>query len=541
MALVMGDVFVKLTTGIAFGAVLAVAAATGQGVTALGASARSLTLTKAQGVETEQSASALAGQTLGLGTAEKLVVKDVSNDPDGSTHVRYNRTFNGLRVIGGDLVSHRDKTGAVKSVSWNSSQKIAVASMTPKVALASAQAGGAKNATLAHETTSTSKGEMVVYADGATPKLAYDVLTRGIKPDQTPSRLHTIVDANTGATLSTWDEIHTGSGDGIFVGKVTIGTAAGLTAAAGFSMRDLVGNTTTDLHGSSSFTAAGTTFTDADDIWGNGLASDRASAAVDAQYGAEKTFEYYNTIQGRNGIWNTGVGARSRVHFGNAYVNAFWDGTQMTYGDGAGNTHPLVALDVAGHEMTHGVTENTANLIFSGDSGGLNEATSDIFGTAVEWYANLPSEIPNYLIGEKLNLFGDGTPIRYMDKPSKDGASKDCWSSSLAALDPHLSSGPLNHWFYLASEGSGSKVVNGVSYNSPTCNASTVTAIGRDIAAKIWYRTLTTYLTSNSTYASAREGAIKSAKDLYGVASPQCKGIEASFSAIAVPAGAATC
>jgi Zn-dependent metalloprotease len=541
MVLVMGDVFVKLTTGIAFGAVLAVAAATGQGVTAYGATARSLTLTKTQGVEAEQSASALAGQALGLGAGEQLVVKDVINDTDGSTHVRYNRTFNGLRVIGGDLVSHRDKTGQVKSVNWNFGQKMEVASMTPKVALASATAAGATTASLARETTAASKGDLVVYADGATPKLAYDVLTQGVKADQTPSRLHTIVDADTGATLSTWDEIETGTGHGIFVGAVPLGTTAGLTAAGGFSMRDPAGNSTTDLQGSASDTATGTTFTDKDDIWGNGLAADRASAAVDAQYGAEKTFQYYKTIQGRNGIWNTGVGARSRVHFGNAYENAYWDGTQMTYGDGAGNTHPLVALDVAGHEMTHGVTENTAGLVYSGDAGGLNEATSDIFGTAVEWYANLPSERPNYLIGEKLNLFGNGTPIRYMDKPSKDGASKDCWSSSLKSLDPHLSSGPLNHWFYLASEGSGAKVVNGVAYNSPTCNASTVTPIGRDVAAKIWYRTLTTYLTSKSTYKSAREGAIKSAKDLYGVASPQCKGIAASFSAIAVPAGAATC
>ena len=105
----------------------------------------------------------------------------------------------------------------------------------------------------------------------------------------------------------------------------------------------------------------------------------------------------------------------------------------------------------------------------------------------------------------------------------------------------HYSSGPLNHWFYLASEGSGAKIINGVSYNSPTCNASTVTPIGRDKAAKIWYRTLTTYLTSGSTYAAAREGAIQSAKDLYGAASSECTGIAASFSAIAVPPGAATC
>ena len=145
----------------------------------------------------------------------------------------------------------------------------------------------------------------------------------------------------------------------------------------------------------------------------------------------------------------------------------------MTYGDGAGNAHPLTSLDVAGHEMSHGVTENTAGLDYTGDAGGLNEATSDIFGTAVEFYANNADRPGDYLIGEKININGNGTPLRYMDKPSKDGGSQDCWSNSLGSLDPHYSSGPLNHWFYLASEGSGAKTVNGVSYNSPTCDGST--------------------------------------------------------------------
>jgi len=156
----------KLATGIALGAVLAVAAANGQGVTAYGASSRSLT--KAQSVAAEQSDSPLAGQRLGLGNGERLVVKDVIKDSDGSTHVRYNRTFNGLRVIGGDLVSHRDSTGAVKSVSWNSSGKVAVASMTPKVGLASVKTTGAQRASSLQETTSATKGEMVVYTHGRT-------------------------------------------------------------------------------------------------------------------------------------------------------------------------------------------------------------------------------------------------------------------------------------------------------------------------------------------------------------------------------------
>jgi hypothetical protein len=323
------------------------------------------------------------------------------------------------------------------------------------------------------------------------------------------------------------------------VGSVSLGTTAG----PPWSLRDSVGNETSDLNGvvDDVGNVTGTTFTDVDNTWGNGTVSDRASAAVDAHYGAGKTFDYFKNVQGRNGIWGTGVGARSRVHFGNGYANAFWDGTQMTYGDGVGNAHPLVELDVVGHEMTHGVTENTAGLVNVGESGGLNEATSDIFGTSIEWYADNPSDTPDYLVGESIDINGNGTPLRYMDRPSRDGLSPDCWSSSLGNQDPHYSAGPLNHWFYLASEGSGAKAVNGVSYNSPTCNSSSVSGIGRDKAARIWFRTLTTYLTSSNTYAAAREGAIQSAKDLYGVTSAECTSVEASFSAIGVPSGAQSC
>ena len=536
MALIRGDVLVnRLRTGLAFGALVALIAASGQGVVAFGAASPSPS--RGASIAAEQSGSAAAGRALGLGTGEKLVVRDVITDADGSTHVRYDRTFEGLRVIGGDLVSHRDSAGAVRSVSWNASHSASVASKTAQVSLALAEAAGAENAASVQQSTMANHGELVVFAGGATPKLAYDVLTEGMRADQTPSRLHTIVDATMGAVLESFDEVDNGTGNGIYVGTVSLGTTAGTS----WSMRDAVGNYTTDLNGSTSSTAAGTTFTDADDIWGNGTVSSRASAGVDANYGAGKTFDYFKNVQGRNGIWNNGVGARSRVHYGTNYVNAFWDGTQMTYGDGAGNVNPLVELDVAGHEMSHGVTENTAKLVYTGDAGGLNEATSDVFGTAVEWYANNASDTPDYLIGEEININGNGTPLRYMDKPSKDGASKDCWSSSLKRLDPHYSSGPLNHWFYLASEGSGAKVINGVSYNSPTCNGATVTPIGRDVAAKIWYRTLSTYLTSRSNYAAAREGAIKSAKDLYGAGSSQCTGTAAAFSAIAVPAGAAVC
>ncbi len=492
----------------------------------------------------EQAHAPASASALGLAAGEKLTVKAVIEDADGGTHVRYQRTLDGLRVIGGDLVAHKDAKGAVTEVSYNLGRKsIAPASRTPKISKAAAQAKGLATAQATKDETSAGN-ELVVLVTDQGPKLAYDVLTTGIRANQVPTRLHTYVDAGTGAVLLTDDEIKTGTGDGIFVGNVTINTSA--KSGGGFEMRDAAGHTATDVHNQGDPNTGegpdGDIFTDADDKWGTGAQSDRASAAVDALYGAQKTFDYYKTQLGRNGIWNDGRGARSRVHFANAMVNAFWDGTQMSYGDGANNAAPLTELDVAGHEMSHGVTENTAGLVYSGEAGGLNEATSDIFGTAIEFYVNNPNDVPDYFIGEEIDINGNGSPLRYMDKPSKDGASKDCWSSTLGSLDPHYSSGPLNHWFYMLSEGSGAKTVNGVSYNSPTCSgAAAVTGIGHAKAEKIWYRTLATYLTSSSKYSNARTGAIKSAKDLYGQGSAECLAVEKAFTAIAVAATTETC
>ncbi|HEY8620641.1 MAG TPA: M4 family peptidase, partial [Dermatophilaceae bacterium] len=207
----------RLRTGLVFGALVAMIAATSQGVAAFGAAPPSPD--RASGIATERAASAAsaaAGRALGLGTGEKLVVRDVITDTDGSTHVRYDRTFDGLRVIGGDLVSHRDSAGAIQSVSWNASHSASVASKTPQVSLALAEAAGAGNAASVQQSTTANHGELVVFAGGATPKLAYDVLTEGMRADQTPSRLHTIVDATMGAILESFDEVENGTGNGIF-------------------------------------------------------------------------------------------------------------------------------------------------------------------------------------------------------------------------------------------------------------------------------------------------------------------------------------
>jgi hypothetical protein len=192
----------------------------------------------------------------------------------------------------------------------------------------------------------------------------------------------------------------------------------------------------------------------------------------------------------------------------------------MTYGDGGASFKPLVAIDVAGHEMSHGVTAATAGLAYSGDAGGLNEATSDVMGTMVEFYANNATDPGDYYIGEK--IMKDGTYLRRMDNPSADGGSVNCWTTSTRNLDPHYSSGVGNHLFYLLGEGTGTKTIGGRTHTGTTCNSTTLTGIGRGAAAAIWYRALTTYWTSTTTYPQAANGMVKAAKDLYGATSTQC-------------------
>ncbi len=208
----------------------------------------------------------------------------------------------------------------------------------------------------------------------------------------------------------------------------------------------------------------------------------------------------------------------------------------MTYGDGSGNVKPLTSLDVAAHEMTHGLTSVTAKLVYSGESGGLNEATSDIFAAGVEFYSNTNQDPGDYLVGEKIDINGNGTPLRYMDKPSKDGSSKDAWYSGIGNVDVHYSSGPANHWFYLLSEGSGAKTVNGVNYDSPTSDGLPVTGIGRDKALQIWFKALTTKFTSTTNYAAARTGTLAVASELYGATSPEYAAVAHAWAGINVGA-----
>ncbi|MFF1709653.1 M4 family metallopeptidase [Streptomyces sp. NPDC058268] len=484
-----------------------------------------------QDASAERSATA---ERIGLGAKEKLVVRDVVKDADGTTHTRYERTYDGLPVLGGDLVVHTTKSGELKGVTKATEATVKVTSTDAKLGRSSVAKSAESTAAKAKTARADAQApRKVIWAASGKPVLAYETVVTGVQKDGTPSRLHVITDAASGKKLYQHQAIENGTGNSQYSGKVTVGSKKG---TSGYELTDKArgGHRTFDLKHAES--GAGKLFKDANDIWGNGKPTSAQTAAVDAAYGAQLTWDYYKSVHGRKGINGDGKGATSRVHFSNNYVNAFWDDSCfcMTYGDGEGNKKPLTSIDVAAHEMTHGVTSATGNMEYNGESGGLNEATSDIFATAVEFKAKNPKDVGDYLIGEKIDINGDGTPLRYMDKPSKDGASLDKWNANAGNVDVHYSSGIANHFFYLLSEGSGKKRINGVEYNSPTADGSKVLGIGRGKAEKVWFKALTTYFTSTTDYKAARKGTLRAAKDLYGANSTEYKRVAAAWTGVNV-------
>ncbi|MEV0806962.1 M4 family metallopeptidase [Micromonospora sp. NPDC050200] len=464
-------------------------------------------------------------------------------DANGASHTRYTRTYKGLRVYGGDFVIHTTPTGGYAGSSVGLAAPLTLGTAA-KVTLTSVKASARKAFAGKLETVGTP--ELFVDASSGKGRLAYETVLAGWHTDgQTPSRLHVITDALGGKVIGSYDEIEmvAGTGNSIYSGTVSIDTTL---SGSTYQMIDPShGNgSTCDMNQG---TSTCTTFTNTSNTWGNGTNSDRRSAAVDAHFGAAKTFDYFKNVHARNGIFGNGAGVPSRVHYGSNYVNAFWDGSRMTYGDGSSNSRPLVSLDVAGHEMSHGVTENVVpgGLTYSGESGGLNEATSDIFGTMVEFYAAAPSDPGDYDIGEKININGNGTPLRYMYNPGLDGGSHTCWSTSTKNVDVHYSSGPGNHFFFNLAEGTGSTAYG----TSPVCgSAPAVVGIGRAKAEKIWFRALDVYFTSNTSYVNtttpsntARAYSLRAATDLYGTCSTEYKAVQAAWTAVAVSGNDAPC
>jgi Zn-dependent metalloprotease len=519
---------------------------------------------------TEQ-ANALSAQ---LGADYRFIVSRSHQDELGMTHAHFNESYKGVRVFGGELITHADKSGRALEPTKSLFSGINV-NVTPRIATADAVAAATAAMKLKGPVQTVRGTELVVYpiksqvkvgaGEDATAyenravgyRLAYVVTSDVQVTAQTASDVY-VIDAQTGAVIDHWDNLHSaaavGTGNSEYSGPVQISTN---TVAAGFELRDTtrgtvsgtfgVGNVVTDMaHGT---TGNGTVYTDADDTWGDGnnystsnstTSANGQTAAVDAAYGIQVTWDMYHNVFNRNGIDGVSTATYLRVHYSTGYDNAFWSDSCfcMTFGDGT-MFLVLTPLDVAGHELSHGVTANNGHggLTYSGESGGLNESSSDIMGTMAEFYgkgggftahaATIPTTGGNWTIGEQIRA----TPLRYMYKPSKDGSSPDAWSSTIGSLDVHFSSGPGNRAFYFLSQGSSSNSSSDF-YSSYLPRG--MIGVGNDHAARIHYRALTTYYTSNATYANARTAYMSAAQDLYGTNSREYRAVQNAFAAINV-------
>jgi hypothetical protein len=273
--------------------------------------------------------------------------------------------------------------------------------------------------------------------------------------------------------------------------------------------------------------------------WGD---ANGQTAAVDAHFAAMSTYDMYRNVLGRLGLDGADAGIFSVVHYNYLYDNASWINSiqAMVYGDGSypyGGFKSLTSLDIAAHEMSHGVMAATAALDYIGESGGLNEANSDMFSQSVVAYSkrgagdppdHIPAVDPGWALGTK--VAPDGTPMRTMFHPSLDGTSPDAWFYGMDMLDVHFTSGPGNRFFYFLAEGADT---NHGDHFSPYLPQG-MTGIGLDEATRIWYKALTEQFTHTTDYHDARRGALAAAAALYGDSSAEYAAVENAFAAINV-------
>ncbi len=446
-------------------------------------------------------------------------------DPLGFTHKKMQQYFKGVKVEFA-TVTLSGKEGTVQTLSSSYSPIAEDFDVTPTASNSQAfnsaisHVGASKymwqNAAEAALADNYKKptGELVIIPAieniSETNRLAYKFDIYATAPLY---RADVYIDAKTGQFIMENKRIHDANvpatGTSLYNGNVSF-TADN--ASGPYRLRQTAdggGIQTFDLNNS-------TNYNNAVDVTSNSTNFTSNPTGVQAHFGAEKTYKYYSQKYGRNSYNNTGGIIKSYVSYSNNYVNAFWDGTRMTYGDGDGSNYgPLVSLDICGHEITHGVTEYSANLVYSYQSGALNESFSDIFGESIEKFASGSND---WLMGDDIGAGGSGGALRSMSNPNAYGDPDTYlgtywYSGSGDSGGVHTNSGVQNFWYYILSVGKSGTNDKGDSYN--------VTGIGMDKAGAIAYRNLTVYLNSNSQYIDARNGAIQAAKDLYGAGSAE--------------------
>jgi bacillolysin len=251
-------------------------------------------------------------------------------------------------------------------------------------------------------------------------------------------------------------------------------------------------------------------FTDSDGIWNN-VNKEQDEVASDVHWGSEMTYDYFKNFHNRLSYDDSDGFILSKVHFGNKYNNANWNGSFARYGDGDGISYsPLTSIDVVAHELTHGVTRTSSNLRYKDESGALNESFSDIFGKTIEYYSD--SANFNWLMGDKFSL--KNLPFRDMSFPLNRNHPKyyegeKYYTGSLDNGGVHINSGVQNYWYYLLTEGgSGIRETDSMPFE--------VKKIGFEKAGQIAYLNLTAYLYRDAFYEESCYFAIQSAIDIFG-------------------------
>lgn len=385
-------------------------------------------------------------------------------------------------------------------------------------------------------------------------ELAYLVHTRMRMKDK-PAYHDTIVSARDGAILDQWSMLQTviGVGHSQYNGDVPINTTfvdgkykmIDDTRGAGGAFGAMA--VTNADHG----TSAGSVYVNDANTWGDGKQyvakgsttnANGQTAAVNAMWGLMNTYDTLKNVFNWLSLDGHNTATYIAAHVNTAYDNAYYSDTCrcMFIGDGS-SFNSLGSIDVIGHEMGHGVTAATSNLTYSGESGGLNESSSDINGEAVEAYARgggkgdrIPLTGNDWVMGKEISK--TGTPLRWMYRPSKDGSSPDAWSNSIKRLDVHYSSGPNNRMFYFLAQGSNADKASDYYSKYLVKSPAAMTGIGIDKAFRIWFKANTTKFTSSTNYADARAKMIEAAGELYGKSSKEVVAVQRAYAAINVGA-----
>ncbi|MCM3737614.1 M4 family metallopeptidase [Bacillus cytotoxicus] len=469
---------------------------------------------------------------------ESFKVEQVVKDPVGETTVvRLQQMYEGVPVWGSNQLAHIGKDGALKVVSGtvapdlDKKEKLKNKNkIDGKQAIATAQ----KDLGLNPKYEVEPSADLYVYQSGEEATYAYVVKLNFLDPE--PGNYYYFIEADNGKVLNKYNTIHSaapaskapvkpvtgtnkvGTGKGVLGDTKSINTT--LSGSSYYLQDNTRGAVIYTYDGKNRTTLPGTLWADTDNIFN----ASRDAAAVDAQYYAGVTYDYYKNTFSRNSYDNAGGTLKSTVHYGSNYNNAFWNGSQMVYGDGDGYTFISLSggLDVVGHELTHAVTERSSNLIYQNESGALNEAISDIFGTLIEYYDN---RNPDWEIGEDIYTPGTaGDALRSMNDPTKYG-DPDHYSKRYTGTSDnggvHTNSSIINKAAYLLANG-------GTHYGV------TVNGIGNNKVGAIYYRANTLYFTQSTTFSQARAGLVQAAADLYGANSAEVAAVKQSYDAVGV-------